>query len=160
MQLKHTTIAVFIMLFIITSCRVQEVSSGYYDYSVECLGNENNGTMIVKSWGTGRDRREAEANAKKNALKDIMFEGIRNGRTVCNSIPLIVKPTALENNELYFNNFFSSTYKKFTSIYREPLLDRTFKPNPRTNKNVAYALTLTIDIAMLKRHLIRDQIID
>jgi len=161
MKLKFTFIIAALTTFVVLiGCRTPEKSSGYYNYSVECLGNENNGNIIVKSWGTGRDRNEAEANAEKNALKDIMFKGIRNGKEECGSRPLIVKPNTLENNEVYFNRFFTSTYKKFVAMHREPLLDRTFNPNPRTNKNVAYALTLTVDVSMLKSHLVRDNIID
>ncbi len=144
------------------SCKTPETVSGYYNYEVECLGNEYDGSQIVKTRGTGRDRKEAEANARKNALHDIMFKGVRNGTSDCSSRPLIVKPNAEENNEVYFKRFFSEggIYSKFVSLHREPLIDRNFKTNPRSNSKVAYAMVLKVNVSSLKSHLIKDQIID
>jgi len=153
---------VAIMSLALWSCKTPETVSGYYQYETECLGNEYDGSQIIKTLGTGRDRKEAEANARKNALHDIMFKGLRNGTSDCLSRPLIVKPNAEENNELYFRRFFSDggIYSKFVSLHREPLLDRNFKSNPRSNSKVAYAMVLKVNVSSLKSHLIKDQIID
>lgn len=161
LMFKRMTTLVF-MASIFFACKAPQTQSGYYDYDTQCLGNLGDGTQLVKSMGTGLDRKQAEADAYKNALRDILFKGIRNGTNDCSVQPLIVKPNAQENYEVYFNNFFSQkgAYKDFVARHREPFLDRNFKSNPRSDAKLAYVMELKIYVSDLKNFLIEDQIID
>lgn len=158
---KFLLLSVVIIFLGASGCKTPETISGYYTYELECLGNELDGGQIVKTWGTGRDRKEAEANARKKVLHEIIFKGVRNGTADCLARPLVSAPNAEENNELYFRRFFSEEgiYTRFVSLHREPFFDKNFKTNPRSNNKVAYAMVLKVDMASLKNHLIHDQII-
>lgn len=161
-NIKILLVLAGVVFSMMSSCKTPETISGYYSYETQCLGNLGDGTQLVKSWGTGLDRKQAEAQARKNALRDIMFKGIRNGNSSCEIRPLVVKPNALENYETYFNRFFSENgkYKSFVSLHREPFLDRNFKSNTRSDARVAYGLELKVRVDDLRRLLIKDEIIE
>jgi len=92
----------------IISCTTpQKNFSGNYLYETECLGTENDGSQTVKAWGNGMRRNEAIDAARKNAVRDVLFKGIRNGRSDCNVIPVINEPNAREKYAEYFNTFFA-----------------------------------------------------
>ena len=88
-----------------------------------CLGNNNDGTVSLRAWGTGKDVYEAIYDAKKRALNQIIFEGITAGSESCGVAPLILEVNARENNEALFNSFFSDKelMSKFITITEDNL---------------------------------------
>ena len=47
---------------------------GYYTIESECLGSELDGSITLRAWGTGRNRFDAVDQAKKNALREVIFK--------------------------------------------------------------------------------------
>lgn len=91
-----------------TLCYGQKKSSTVYtSFETSCLGVDYDGSQTLMAWGEGDNRQDAIENAKKRALHDVIFKGIRSGSGGCNSKPLIFEANAEEKYEQYFFRFFS-----------------------------------------------------
>ncbi len=140
----------------------QEQTAGYYRFETECLGSEFDGSITVKAWGSGRNRRDAVAQARKNALWDVLFKGIRKGRGQCDQRPMITEVNAEQMYKQYFNSFFADrdgAYKEFVSSKDERLSDRLFRRRLGSNNAVNYSVTVRVLCAELRQKLIEDGII-
>ena len=96
MKLKLTLI---ICLFNLTFIYSQKKISGNYIYKTECMGIEHDGSMTLKTWGNGRNRADAVEQAKKNAVRDVIFQSIMEGKQDCLKKPLITEVNAEEKYE-------------------------------------------------------------
>lgn len=95
-------------LLIVTGCKAPVTGvSGNYIYKTECMGAGTDGTLMVKAWGTGASEKEAVEQAKIKAIKDVLFSGIREGKSDCGIIALLTDVNVYEKNEAYFMDFFS-----------------------------------------------------
>ncbi|MBQ3657977.1 MAG: hypothetical protein II956_14245 [Bacteroidales bacterium] len=136
-------------------------SDGYAQftkYETECLGVEGDGSQTLRAWGTGRNRSDAVEQAKKNAVYDVLFKGIRAGSSECNQKPLIPEVNARERYEDYFDLFFADggEYTKFVSVADEKL----FSKDKSKNKNGAqFGVTVRVLRAELKAQLKSDGLI-
>lgn len=148
---------------LITGCsglRNQKKISGNYIKETECLGVEMDGSQTVKCWGTGNRRADAIAQAKKTAVRDVLFKGIRNGKQVCNQKPIINEVNAQDKYEDYFNKFFADggLYEKFTNLKDEPL--KLFpKDRKGSTDGVEYGVIVRVLRAELKKQMIDDNIL-
>lgn len=104
-------------VIMIAGCNPQRHMAGNYTYKTQCMGIELDGSQTLKAWGDGRNRHDATEQAKKNAVKDVLFSGINDGKSDCNSKPVIFEVNALEKYAEYFNKFFvdEGPYLTFTS---------------------------------------------
>ncbi|WP_321342965.1 hypothetical protein [uncultured Draconibacterium sp.] len=112
------------ILFFLLSCSPKIIHSGYYSFESECLGVELEGSQTLKAWGRGKNRKDAVEQARKNAVRDVIFNGIRKGSADCNLKPIILEVNAHERYEDYFNAFFADDgpYKDFiTNDDRAPV---------------------------------------
>ena len=82
------------------------------------MGIEHDGSQTLKAWGNGRNRLDAVEQAKKNAVRDVIFKGITEGNKECNIKPIIFEVNAEEKYENYFNSFFADggAFKNFVSL--------------------------------------------
>jgi hypothetical protein len=80
--------------------------SGNYSREIECMGVELDGSVTLKTWGKGRNREDALEQARKNAVNAVLFLGIRNGKSDCDSRPILNAPNIREIKADYFNSFF------------------------------------------------------
>ena len=89
---------VFLVGFTLNSSaqKKQKKTAGFYEYETECLGVEGDGSQTVRAHGKGRNREDAMEQAKKNAVKDILFKGISKGSAECNVKPVLFNPNARE----------------------------------------------------------------
>jgi hypothetical protein len=71
------------------------------------MGVEGDGSQTLKSWGNGRNRKDACEQAKKNAVKEVLFKGIIHGRSGCEQRPLVPEVNAEMKYENFFNSFFT-----------------------------------------------------
>lgn len=143
------------------SCRRDTVLPDNYSlmtFETQCLGSSMDGTLRLKAWGTGANRAAAIENAKRNALRDVLFKGIRSGSAECNQNPLIYEVNAQERYEDYFNAFFSEggAYTRYAFLYDETLTSRT-KAKGKTQQ--AYGVVVTVHRAELQQRLLNDGII-
>jgi len=129
----------------------------YYSYETECLGTELDGSQTLKAWGKGKNKKDAIEQAEKNALRDVLFKGIRSGKSECSVNPLVVEANAREKHEKYFNNFFGKNriYSKYVS-YK----DGSFKEKHSSETEVVYGITVRVLRSKLKNQLEKDEIIN
>ena len=158
--MKKTVLIVCLMLvagFWMVDITAQRNSNiGYYTIEPECLGTELDGSVTLRSWGTGRNRFDAVDQAKKNAVRDVIFKGIRKGSSECNPRPLLPEVNAEMKYEDFFNRFFSDKggdYKKFCSGKDERLDNKIFRRGMGDSKMVTYSVIVRVLRAELKDYL-------
>lgn len=151
-----------IMFFIaITSCSGQKKLAGNYTYKSECMGVELDGSQTIKAWGNGRNRSDAVDQAKKNAIRDVIFFGINEGKSECNSKPLIFEVNAQDKYEDYFAKFFADggEYKNFISLRDERIFDKLSRDKKKARESVTHGMIVRVLRNELKAKLITDGII-
>ena len=157
-KLLNLLMAMVVVTFICPSCKTTQVSSvaSYASFETECLGVELDGSQTLRAWGKGKDRADALEQAKKNAVRDVIFKGIRSGE--CNTKPLIFEVNAEEKYQYYFNKFFADggEYKKYVSDADENLTSR-MKAVSNTQQNWGVVVLVLRDD--LRERLIQDNII-
>lgn len=136
------------------SCSSTKSNSAYYTYETECIGSSLNGTQTVKAWGKGLDKKTALENAKKNALNEIIFQGLHKGDRGCQKKPIISEVNARVKYDYYFDRFFSEIYSGFVTIPKKSKLETS-----KYEQGYLTAVTLSIQIADLKQQLFDDNII-
>jgi hypothetical protein len=142
--------------FILGSCNPQKQSSGYYSFETECLGVELDGSQTLKAWGKGSSKKDAVEQARKNAVRDVLFKGIRKGSPECSLKPLIVNVSTKEEFEQYFALFFTDggSYTSFVSNK-----DHTKVEKHVAGSQVVYGVTVRVLRSKLKQQLIMDNIL-
>lgn len=133
-----------------------------YDFKSECLGTELDGSQTIKAWGKGRYWKDAADQAKKNAVRDVIFKGILDGQQGCKMQPLLMEVNAEEKYEEYFNSFFADggEYKKFVSLKDEKIPRHIIrKANFRDKDNSVYSVVVRVLRDELKSKLISDGIL-
>lgn len=146
--------------FMITSCKTSTYAR--YDYKSECLGTELDGSQTIKAWGKGRDWKDAADQAKKNAVRDVIFKGILDGQEGCSQKPLVTEVNAIEKYEAYFNKFFADggEYKDFISLKDEKISNHIIrKAKMRDKDNSVYSIVVRVKRSELKEKLINDGIL-
>ena len=158
--MKNILVTLFVFALTL-SAAAQKKTAGYYNYKTECMGVELDGSQTLKAWGNGRNRADAVEQAKKNAMRDVIFNGIREGKQECNQKPLIFEVNAQEKYEDYFNAFFADggEYKNFVSLRDERIGNKLSRDRKKTSESVTNGLVVRILRAELKAKLIADNII-
>lgn len=112
------------ILFILTAavmlvaCKSQQVSmDAFYPTKCEYLNTEGDGSITVRAYGSGRNNIDAFAQARKNALHEVIFKGITVPGNTYLSRPLIMEVNAEEKYAEFFNAFFADNgpYEEFVS---------------------------------------------
>lgn len=156
------TVFVLLVACSLTVYSQQQKIAGNYQFKTECLGVELDGSVTLKAWGNGRNRFDAVAQAKKNAIYDVLFKGILDGSKECNAKPLVPEVNAFEKYEDYFNKFFSDKsgdYLKFVSMRDERLDATIFRKKLGNSGGVTYSCIVRVKRSELKQLLIKDGII-
>jgi hypothetical protein len=156
-----TTIILLLLLISTTSIFSQKKIAGNYGYKTECMGVEGDGSETVKAWGNGRNRSDAVEQAKKNAIRDIIFYGLIEGKQECKQRPLILEVNAQEKNEDYFNKFFADggDFKNFISLKDERLYNKMSRDRKKGRESVTNGFIVRVLRSELKQKLIADGII-
>ncbi len=94
------------------------IESYAQSYETECLNVEQDGSQTLRVWGEGRNRADAMEQAKKNAVYEILFKGVRKGNKGYNLRPLVNTPNAREKHRDYFDTFFldKGEYRNYVSM--------------------------------------------
>jgi hypothetical protein len=151
-----------VLLLMLTSISFsQKKTAGYYNYKTECLGVELDGSQTLKAWGNGRNKADAVEQAKKNAVRDVIFKGIIEGKQDCNQKPIVFEINAQEKYEDYFNTFFADggEYKNFISLKDERIFDKISRDRKKTSESVTNGIVVRVLRSELKKKLITDSII-
>ena len=155
-------IFLFGMLFLSDGLAQRNSNIGRYTIETERLGVEMDGSVTLRAWGTGRNRFDAVDQAKKNAVRDVLFKPTRNGSSDCNPHPLVPEVNAEMKYEDYFNRFFSDrrgSYKKFCSGKDERISNKIFRRGMGDSKMVTYSVIVRVLRSELKEQLREDGII-
>lgn len=144
----------------LSSCKTPTHISSEYAYAnfqTECLGVELDGSQTLRVFGKGKNKADAIEQAKKNAVRDILFKGINAGSGECSQRPLINEVNAQEKYAYYFNSFFKDrgSYLNYVKL-DEKRLSR-IKSTNNTQEN--WGVVVTVDRAALQQQLIDDNII-
>lgn len=107
-----------IFLLLLSGCVSQGILPSNHTGQTECLGDLLDGHIRVRVWGAGLTKPDAIQMAQKNAVSDLLFEGIRRGNPGCQQPPLMPGPNADERHAAFFAHFFKDAgdYKKFTQV--------------------------------------------
>ncbi len=94
-----------------------------------CISNELDGTVTLRIWGLGRTFKDATDQAKKNAVNEVIFNGVRNGNVSYTQAPLVSEANARTKYESYFNSFFrdDGPYADFVSNADSRSFSKTMK---------------------------------
>lgn len=157
-------IKVFIILSFLaisSSCSTKRTVSTNYTYASECLGVELDGSQTIKAWGNGRNREDAVEQAKKNAVRDVIFKGIKEGKQDCNQKPIVFEVNAQEKHEDYFNKFFADggEYRDYISLKDERIFDKIKRDKQKTSESVTHGVIVRVLRADLRQKLTKDGII-
>ncbi|MDR2472064.1 MAG: hypothetical protein LBD53_00690 [Tannerella sp.] len=150
---------VAITLAAVSGCAEPKGIAGYYTYKTECLGSELDGSVTVLAWGNGRDRFDAGEQARKNAVNDVLFKGIVEGKGDCHQPPLVNEPNARTKYGDYFNKFFADRglFGRYVSLKDERSReDREIKA---ARKSITMGVVVRVERAKLKERLIKDGIL-
>ena len=148
-------------LLIFASCGPQKKNAGNYTYKTECLGIEMDGSQTLKAWGNGRNRWDAIEQAKKNAVSDVLFKGIYEGKQDCNKKPVVAEVNAREKYEDYFNKFFADggDFLEFVSLKDERIGQKIDRNRKGARQSVTHGVVVRVLRAELKERMIRDNIL-
>lgn len=124
----------------------------------DCMGVELDGSQTLRAYGSGRNRKDAIEQARKNAVYAVVFDGIRNGVSGCDQRPLINEPNAREKYEDYFNAFFrdGGDYKNYVTSQDQRAASRN---RDRSRTFVNFAVTVRVLRGELKARLREDGIL-
>ena len=154
---------VLISSIFFSSCsNPQRHIAGNYTYESECLGVELDGSQTLAVWGNGRNRTDAIEQAKKNGVRDVLFKGIRAGKSECNMKPVLSEVNVQEKNEDYFNKFFADggPYTQFISNKDgNDLHIEVIKNRKQAGSQETYRVIIRVLRVELKAKMIEDKIL-
>lgn len=93
---------------------------------IQCIGKELDGGATLISIGSGRNKRDAISQAKKNALHQIIFIGTDSKNNTCLNQPLVGEVNAIEKYADFFNEFFNDKgeFKNYVTRKDERLINK------------------------------------
>lgn len=124
-----------------------------------CEGTELDGSQMVRAFGVGKTARDAKKQLEKNAMRDVLFNGIRDGKEGCQIAPLVNDPNAREKHQKYFNRFFSDggQYKRYVKENDSP--GKTTKRYKGEGKTKLWTKIVTINMVKMEKELKQEGII-
>jgi hypothetical protein len=135
-------------------------TSGYYAYQTECLGTEFDGSVTVRAWGKGRYRPDAIEQARKEAVRTILFKNMRNSsQPGCDlMIPLLNSENYLQTHVAFFNDFFKDDgpFSQFVSRKDEALASKERKD---AKKEATFGVVIRVKRSALRDYLIQNKIL-
>lgn len=129
-------------------------------YQTECISVEQDGSQTLRVFGKGRNRKDAVEQAKKDAVYEVLFNGVLKGNKGYNLRPVVTEVNARERYQDYFDIFFmdGGEYLKYVSM-ADRRLGSTQKVKDN-NAQVGYLVTVRVLIPELRVRLKQDGIIN
>lgn len=142
--------AVVIIIVSLFSCGTPKKQiSSYYTYQTECVQNLDNGLQRLRVWGTGVNKKEAFLNAKKQALRDVLFKGISKGKGGCYLSPVILDMAQQRRESAYIRYLFEGNkYERYLNVVGQEYVSDS---NDANNKRVE--LLVDVFVEKLKQEL-------
>lgn len=148
-----------VLLLASAGCSKKLADTGsYFHTRTEYLNSAGDGSVTVRAYGMGKTREDAVEQACRNAVSDVLFEGVQIPGNTILSRPLIREINAREKYQYFFNPFFADggQYRRFVSLEdRRPKSDGV-----KTNSvQQRYAVTVRVLRAELQQYLIEHHIV-
>lgn len=130
----------------------------YQKQVIECLGTEGDGSQTLRVTGTGRNKRDAEEQAKKDAVMAVIFDGIRSGLNGCDMRPILSELDAKRKYEDYFHTFFldKGPYSEYVTMQDSR---RGSKVKSKSMAFLNYRVTVRVYRNDIKHRLIKDGVL-
>ena len=138
-------------------CTYKQIA--YYDFKTKVLGTELDGSYTVVAWGRARHALDAYYQAQKQAVYDIVFNGVyAQTANLPNLQPLLLEVNAKDKYQEYFNEFFSDNgeYKNYCSMRDKRWFSSDFY---KSDRQAVCKTTVIVYRSKLKEKLIKDNII-
>lgn len=141
-----------LLIFIFLSCSTRNVSVPLsFNRQTECIATNPDGSIIIKSWGIGKDSNSSRMNAITIGLNDVLFNGISKGQSECSLNPILSLAKKKEF-EAYFYNFFNNT----PEINKFVTETKSSKPFSVNNNQITSSVVMKINYYELKSNIFRD----
>ncbi len=127
--------------------------------SVVCQNVELDGSITVRVTGSGRNRSDAMDQARKNAVYNVIFKGVKTeDRNAVVSKPLVYEVNAEEKYQTFINSFFNDygEYINFVSMADRRLTTST---KEKTGSQVVWTTTVRVLRPELQQYLIKMNVI-
>ena len=147
-----------ILSVVLTSCGVRSTQA-FYNYESRIISSELDGSYNIRAFGRGRNAVVAYDEARKQAVYDILFNGVQSSNSRISSLkPLMLEVNAKEKYEDYFNEFFADggLYRKFTNLHDTRIITENWHND---GLQVLVQVSITVDRKALKQKLIDDNIL-
>lgn len=160
MKRASLLIAVVGIALLLTSCYANKkhTSEAFYSNKCEYLNTELDGSMTLRAYGQGRNRIDARHQARKNAVYQVIFEGVYVPNNAAMSRPLVYEANAHQKYEDFFNDFFTDggDYTKFVNKK-----DKKDDTNEKSwgGAQTKISTTVTVERSKLKTYLKQQGII-
>ncbi len=157
--MKSYIIALCMTVALVGCSSAQNVNtSSYYPSQTTYMNDEGDGSLTVRAYGQGRNRRDAMDQAAKNAVRDVIFKGVTVPGNALLSKPLVTVVNAEEKFQAFFNAFFADGGEYTRFISRE---DRKADSNKKEKNTlqVKEAATVRVLRSELRQYLMDNEII-
>lgn len=144
---KVLVFAAFVLL--VAGCGVKR-SQSYYDQKPQIIGTELDGSYAISCWGKGRNADEAMKELLKQAVYEVVFNGVPSGASSIQPLkPLILTVNAKDKYAEWSNMFFADggEYLKYCSRHDRRTGSSRFIKN---RNSVLCQGVVSVDVAQLK----------
>ncbi len=144
----------------LSSCRTDTKivsTASTAQFGVQNLGANLDGTVTLRAWGHGYNKAQAIENARKEAVRQIIFKGI-SGTDDGNLRPLVTEVNAEEKYQYYFTKFFADggEYMNYVSARDQ---NRKSGMKSKSSTQEQWGCVVTVNRMALKDKLINDGIL-
>ncbi len=154
--------AVIALITVLAACGTQKTQA-YYDYESKVIGTELDGSYTIRAWGRARNAMDADAQARRTAVYDVIFNQIQIASGTAPTTSGMLKPLLMEVNaktkyEDYFNAFFADggEFEKYCSMKDKRLFSTKYQ---KTDAQTQAQVTVRVYRSKLKAKLIEDGIL-
>ena len=132
------------------------LSAGAFAQETTCISKELDGSLTLRTWGVGRNKTDALEQAKKQAVYDVIFNGITKGNTDYTMRPIMSEVNARQRYQDYFDIFFSDRgeYRKYISM--EDSRAGSTNVVKRSKRDVTVSCTVRVLVPQLRARLKAD----
>mgnify|MGYP006928562090 CR=1 FL=1 len=150
----------FFMVGCSSNTNLSETAS-YYTLESQCINSNDDGTLLLRVFGKGMNKASAREDAKKKAVKDVLFNGIKNGSINTNSYlrkALVLDVNGQEKYKYFFEPFFKSNgeYSQYVEVVEDNTTSRLYSDG-KTMKSIG--IIVRVDVSGLRKRLIEAGII-
>lgn len=129
---------------------------GNYKYTTSSV-DKRDSKYLVLAWGRGTSEDEALKEAKRNAVKDILYQGLTSGNPNVRITPVLMGNGAETKNADFNATFFQKdgAYLKYVEFYDEAISQSRSKKIRKSDRilNSAIEFQLLVDRDLLVRDL-------